>query len=275
MPIELRELQKSRFRQIGQASDWELRYYLEGTSDEAEAEDYVLTNTPTTFSGLPRQRTTLEPLGPDTWMVSVRYEPKTPENRPPPPAPEAGESTYEFEIGTETVNYRQAFEEVAQYSEDSPASDIGFGGAINVTEDGVDGTDVQVPVHRFAETHYVPAEEVDAAFKSDIYQATGKVNSATFRGFAAGEVLCLGAVGKLDRATNLWEIVYRFAVSPNATGLSVGPITGIDKKGWEYLWVYYTKKVHPATKRLISVPRQANVVRVYDEADLNDLVPTP
>ena len=59
----------------------------------------------------------------------------------------------------------------------------------------------------------------------------------------ARECLFLGAAGskrgaddpsslKLRRAG--WEITYRFAASPNRTGITVGEITGIAKKGWEY-----------------------------------------
>jgi hypothetical protein len=52
-------------------------------------------------------------------------------------------------------------------------------------------------------------------------------------------VLFLGASGS-QRGTEDWEITFSFAASPNATGLTVGDITGIEpKKGWEYLWVRY------------------------------------
>ena len=33
------------------------------------------------------------------------------------------------------------------------------------------------------------------------------------------------------RGSGDWEIAYRFAASPNVTGLTVGDITGINKKG--------------------------------------------
>jgi len=42
-----------------------------------------------------------------------------------------------------------------------------------------------------------------------------------------------------DCPTEDWEIAFKFAASPNATDLTVGDITGIEKKGWEYLWVRY------------------------------------
>jgi hypothetical protein len=55
------------------------------------------------------------------------------------------------------------------------------------------------------------------------------VNDSGFKGFAAGECLFLGAAGT-KRGSGDWEIGYRFASSPNVTGLTVGDITGINKK---------------------------------------------
>ncbi|HRI88156.1 MAG TPA: hypothetical protein PK869_07825, partial [Candidatus Hydrogenedentes bacterium] len=36
-----------------------------------------------------------------------------------------------------------------------------------------------------------------------------------------------------------WQINYRFLASKNETGLTIGAITGIAKKGHEYLWVKF------------------------------------
>jgi hypothetical protein len=79
-------------------------------------------------------------------------------------------------------------------------------------------------------------------------------------------VLFLGASGSKrgsgDEAD--WEITYRFAASPNVTGLSVGPINGINKKGWEYLWVRYADQEDTAAKALVKRPIAAYVERVYE-----------
>jgi len=50
-----------------------------------------------------------------------------------------------------------------------------------------------------------------------------------------GECLFLGAPA-LKRGAEDREITYRFASSSNRTSLTVGPIVGIAKKGWEYMW---------------------------------------
>jgi hypothetical protein len=67
------------------------------------------------------------------------------------------------------------------------------------------------------------------AYKLTVFALTGRVNNSAFKGFAAGECLFLGAAGT-KRASGDWEITFRFAASPNVTGLTIGDITGIDKK---------------------------------------------
>ena len=99
-----------------------------------------------------------------------------------------------------------------------------FQGAIGVTQDAVKGVDITVPIYQFTETHYLPAAAVTNSYKGALFSLTGKVNSGGFRGFAAGEVLFLGATGA-HRGTGPdddWEITFRFATSPTVTGLSVG-----------------------------------------------------
>ncbi len=84
----------------------------------------------------------------------------------------------------------------------------------------------------------------------------------------------LGAEGT-QQGTKPFQITYKFAISQNATDLSVGDITGIDKKGWEYLWVRYrTKKDETGgteNKTLVRLPEAVYVERVHYNANFADL----
>ncbi|MEO0513610.1 MAG: hypothetical protein AAF108_12090 [Planctomycetota bacterium] len=111
------------------------------------------------------------------------------------------------------------------------------------------------------------------SYKGALFSLTGKVNSGGFRGFAAGEVLFLGATGA-RRGTGPdddWEITFRFAASPNVTGLSVGSINGIAKKGWEYLWVRYADQEDTSANTIVKRPVAAYVERVYDQGNFGGL----
>jgi len=109
-----------------------------------------------------------------------------------------------------------------------------------------------------------------AAYKGKLFGLTGKINDASFKGFAAGEVLFLGASGS-RRSDDDWEIAFEFASSPNKTGLEIGGITGIAKKGWQYLWVRYSPRPDALAKVLIQYARYVYVHDVYEEGDFSDL----
>ena len=127
-----------------------------------------------------------------------------------------------------------------------------------------------MPVYNFSETHYIAAENVTQAYKAILFALTGRLNAAPFRGFAAGEVLFLGASGS-KRGEEDWEITFRFAASPNVSGLSVGNITGIIKRGWDYLWVRYEDVEDTAAKAIVKRPVAAYVERVYYDGDYSAL----
>ena len=127
-----------------------------------------------------------------------------------------------------------------------------------------------MPVYNFSETHTIDDADVTPAYKATLFALTGRVNSAAFKGFAAGEVLFGGAAGT-KRGEDDWEIAFRFAANPNRTGITIGDIAGINKWGWEYLWVRYADEVDAGAKMLIKKPVGAYVEKVYDEGDFSGL----
>jgi hypothetical protein len=72
-----------------------------------------------------------------------------------------------------------------------------------------------------------------------------------------------------------WSLAFKFIASPNAgsgatlPALSVGDITGIAKKGHEYMWVRYEADV--SQKTLIKKPRHVYVNKVYRDGDFSKL----
>ncbi len=79
-------------------------------------------------------------------------------------------------------------------------------------------------------------------------------------------MLFQGASGS-QRGQEDWEITFSFAASPNATGLTMGDITDIDKKGWEYLWVRYQDAEDEDV--LVKQPAAAYVEQVYPYGDFS------
>jgi len=243
-------------------------YVLDGTSDDVTARDLLLSSTPGTYDGLVRDECSLEPIFVDTvndagkWECSVRYV------KPEYQEPEVGESSFSFDTGGGTQHITQSLQTIASYAASGTPPD--FQGAIGVTHDSVEGVDITVPVYNFSETHYLADTVVTEAYKQTLFQLTGKVNNAPFKGFAAGEVLFLGASGS-KRGEEDWEITFRFAASPNRTGLTVGSITGIDKKGWEYMWVRYADGEDEVAHAMVKKPVAVYIEKVYELGDFTQL----
>jgi len=270
VPVEVFEKFESRrstkANQVSQSSA-ELGYIVRGTDNDIAARDAAQANSPATYDTLPRQSIQIEPIGPQLWDVAVRYSQNSSSGTSTP-----SESSFNFETGGGTQHITQSKDTVqARAASGTTAPD--FGGAIGVTADGVEGVDITVPVYQFSETHYRTDAQVTGAYKGAIFTCTGKTNAGAFKGFAAGEVLFLGATGSKrgDGPDDDWEITFRFAASPNQTGLSVGSISGISKKGWEYLWVRYADAEDTGSGAIIKKPIAAYVERVYDDANFGAL----
>ena len=174
-----------------------------------------------------------------------------------------GGSSFSFETGGGTRHLT-----VSRSTSKYPSSAPDYGGAIGVDADGtVHGVDVTMPALTFT------INKVYSSFSSNdittLASYTGKVNSGAFQGFAAGEVLFLGASGG-RRSDGKWEISYKFSVSPNQSGFSVGSISVGSKKGWDYAWVRYQDEV--SGDAVVRKPAAVYVESVYESASFSNLV---
>jgi len=173
------------------------------------------------------------------------------------PANDAG---YDFSFTTSggTAKITQARATVSSGAVSGSAPNVA--GAIGVTKDGVEGCDIVVPTFSFKITKTFSTSVVDEAYMISLANLTGTVNSDTFRSFEPGEVRFDGVDGNLVSPAKI-SLTFTFSASPNATGLSVGSMTGIDKKGWEYLWILYGETT--SNGRLVKVPVAHYVDQVY------------
>jgi hypothetical protein len=282
------EKMNSRRIQSGDKPSVELLYVVTGTDNEATATSLVEAATPSGQSSplkfilgalvLYRESVETEPVYVDegettgcVWFGTVTYTPtglgssSTSRNTEPK---EELDASFSFEIGVSSQRITQSIATIASYGGGGD-----FGGAIGVTSNGVEGVDISVPVYTFTETHYFPVSAVTNSYKQKLMSLTGKVNLGGFAGFEAGEVMFQGcsASRRGDDRDDLWEITFKFAVSQNDNNITVGDITGISKKGWEYLWVRYAEGVDEVNNVPISYPVGAYVEQVYKTASFGGL----
>ncbi len=257
MTIALIERPQSREAEEGPERAYaELVYTAVGSDDDVAIRGAVEATVPATYAGLPLANYRISPFGNGMWDVHVRYDSREPD-----------ESSYTFDTGGGTQHITQSLSTIAKKAKagETPPD---FKQAIGVTTDSVEGVDITIPVFNFTETHYIAASLVTGTYKLTLFALTGKVNNGTFKGFAAGEVLFLGAPGS-KRGDDEWEITFRFAASPNVTGLVVGDLEAIDKKGWEYLWVRYADAENE--KVLVKQPAAVYVEKVYESGNFSGL----
>ena len=257
MPITIDEKFDSRAATESEDPTADLIYVVQGTDDDVQVRSLVAATAPTSYNGLKRDNYSIETLGAGIWECKVHY------------VELSSDSQYTFDTGGGTQHVTQSLANLQSRAAPGFLAP-NFFGAIGVNGDRVDGTDVTVPVFNFTETHYIDDTLIDGAYKLALFNLTGKVNDAGFKGLAKGEVLFLGASGS-KRGFDDWELTFRFAASPNATNLSIGDITGINKEGWNYLWVRFIDDEDATAKTLIKRPMAAYVERVYDYGDFSSL----
>jgi len=266
--ISVEEKVDSREVTTGDNASAVLRYVIRGTADDGEAKSALADAAPESYDDLVRKGREVSPVFVDignpegsVWEGVARYG-RT-------PRPETGESEFSFDTGGGTQHITQSLATVGKHAAPGQTAPD-FRGAIGVTGQSIEGVDIHVPVYNFVETHYLPAAYVTGSYKVTLFHLTGKVNDASFRGLSSGEVLFLGASGSA-RSGEDWEITFRFAASPNRRDIAVGSITGIDKNGWEYMWVTYEDAEDEDSGRLVKRPVAVYVEQVYEYGDFSRL----
>lgn len=200
---------------------------------------------------------TLEHQGPKVWYATAVYGRKEPK--------EQNHFDVSFDIGGQSTNIKYAKEHIDSF----PATGVTLAdhaGAINVTDGVPQGLDIELPYLTFTETHYLPNTTVTDSFLALLYKLVGSVTSTPLRGFAAGELLMTRVSGS-RRNSEQWQLTLSWAFSKNISGETINGVTGIDKKGWEYMWEEYEQEPDATSKRTKPKLLGYHVERIYEELD--------
>jgi hypothetical protein len=255
----------------------ERQYRLTGATDEQDVVDFVA-GLPATVAGFPFGDFNAEELeeegGGGDYDLSVLW---TPQPLTPIGQGESGTLEYRFNFQAPSAKINQSLSTISVTAASGyPADKLNFGGAINVVfdEEGkkrVEGVDLPVPPEVFQLLYYAPNAVVDGAYQSLVQSLCGKVNSATFRGYAAGQIMLVRVNGQ-TRNNSDWTLDFGFGYVPNATSIPVGPdIVVSAKDGFDLLWPFYDHVKDDDAKDLLPRPVGALVERVYERADLTAL----
>lgn len=257
MPVTIRELGVSRAISENKDSSAEatLRYHAEGSFEVSDIETALIAEAPSTFRALAMDSYDISvsnDLG-NAWLAEVKYSKEA-------MAPGAYQISFSTIGGSVTITQALATQQF-------PGGTITEYGGINVDNDGTpQGVDIVIPVLNLTVRAKISAAYSTNAYLNTLTQLTGTINQAPFLGWAANEVLFLGVEGDFVPLKDT-IMSFQFAVSQNVTGLTLGSISGIAKKGHDYLWVKYEKLPENSARGLVPKAKAVFVQRIYQESN--------
>lgn len=258
--VEARESQQSTFEPPTKT----LIYHATGSVSGDFVRTYALTATPAVAShengSLFRQDIRVDPVGYDTFTVTVPYAVNKVDN---------GSFDLDFDTTAGTIHVKQSLSTVNKYNAPGEPVAQDQGGLIGVDGDSVEGTDIVQPALKLTATFQHPAGVISMSQIKALAKYTGRVNSSSFLTFAAGEVLFLGAKGRMGTDTKT-TVTYDFACSENLTNETIGLFQNVDKKGWDYWWITYRDAAVAGNP--MKAPKWLYVEKVYRDVDLSSLL---
>ena len=165
---------------------------------------------------------------------------KTFQRRSQPQQPAQGqtqsdETDFSFSLSLQPVRLKIPIGAVAVFKATDAAdwtpqmlNDVGSG-------EEPEGVDVFEPVYEEEKTIRIRTTALTQQYRTTLRKAVGKTNADEFQGWQPGEVLLMGVSGTRRGSVDS-EITFRWSVRENEDNLTVAGISGIQKKGWQYLW---------------------------------------
>lgn len=241
------------------------QYFVEGSSDEAEIIAAVESESPGILAGLVRSGVTIRELE-DSSEIGKLWEATATYSEAPAQAEDSVE--FEFDFQAPSARIMQSLSTISSTALSGTAPD--FDGAINVINDGgkmrVEGFEISPPPVTFRLT-FAPADGVvTPSYLTVVENLCGLVNSASYKGRAAGSLL-LAQVNGGNSNNRKGRISFGFSYIQNRTSVPVGGITVASKDGMDLLWAYYGDAKDDTAKQLIKTPIAAYVERIWYRGD--------
>jgi len=278
------ELVGSREKTVGvENPSVTLRYTVAGATDDAVVDALVQATVPAFYNGLPFQSYHATDQGNGVWSVEVAYGRRAPRS--------LGSIKFAFDTTGEKIKQKYSLATASGPYVPAGAAVIDFKGGINVKKSGekteVEGVEITIPKFAFT-LETITTNPPLGSFVNNLFLKTGTVNSDDLTitvntglpppltiDVKTGELLFVGATGQEQAVENgipTFQITQRWEFSPNQVGLTIGGITDIVKRGWDYLWVSYEPEV--SNNKFVQKPRQVNVDQVYRMTSHADLFPS-
>jgi len=197
--------------------------------------------------------------GSEAWQFTCEYD----------FTPDVGEFTISMDTTGGTIKQTESFSQVTfPAPSETPRK---FDYTVNVQDNKPEGVDRIIPALKLNIRARLPSSAIGTpiSYAKKVASVTGTVNQNAFLTFAAGELLFLGASGQIVGENPVLD--YGFAASPNISGVTIGGIQGISKRGHDFLWFDYKVLKDESSGLQISKARAAYVAEVYTMSDFSIL----
>ncbi len=177
-----------------------------------------------------------------------------------------GANSYTFTFSTGGATYRtMVAKEQTAYDILPGVPSVDFGDFINWNGQTAEGIDIVGPKLTITIRKRMQGGIITLPYIRTVVGLTGKTNDAAYFGFAAGELLFLGADGSMVPGGDT-ELTFNFSAAPNVASAGFNGVTVTDIKGHDYLHAF----VLPGAAGVADL-RGVYKARIYDSGDFTQL----
>lgn len=238
MPIKVElsyEGQRKSINKEGAYIGAEIQYLVFEAADEDAALSAVLDVAPEEYEELPLESIEIDAKErDDIYRINAIYKQEngvfSSEDE------DKNEATVSFDCGGGTKHLNYSISQKKAFGEKDAGGAIGWNGKCG---DDCEITGVDIPTAQLRETYTksMRLSSLSTSYKRKVAALVGKVNSGSFKGWSAGEVMFMGmSYSAPARGSKKVTVTFNFAIQPNESGVKIGGKSVGNKKGFEYIW---------------------------------------
>ncbi len=212
----------------------EVPYLVFESASEDEALAAVWSEVPAICEDLPLESIEIDSReSENTFRVNVRYKDK--EYTSTDDEENDDEPTVSFDCGGGTKHLLYSLNQRKAFGTKEAGGAIGWNGKSG-SDCEIAGVDIPTAQLRETYTKTMRISRLSTSYKRNVAALVGKVNSGSFKGWSAGEVMFLGmSYSTPAKKAKKVTVTFNFAIQPNESGVKVGG-KSVSKKGFEYVW---------------------------------------
>lgn len=229
------------------ASSATIYYIVEGTENDIDACKGAYEFAPEEFSEIPKKSVAIsERLTDNTWKIEVKYGSESTSSSGGSEDDEEEDASMNFDCSAGKKHMTQAIKQTCVYAGSGESKDsTAAASAIPIGWNGKDGSEseaagVDVSIGELRETYtkvMKKSKVTGTSWKRKVAELVGKVNSGSFKGWSAGEVMFLGcSYNAPSEGSKKVAVSFHFAIRLNEKKAVVAGESIGNKKGFEYLW---------------------------------------